>query len=67
MVDPAVELHGVPVWVRGAEQSHEVIDVAHGHGQRAGGEVADALRVQDVEQSAELARRGNPVRFIVYS
>ena len=65
MIDPAVELHGVPVWVRGAEQPNEIIDVAHGDGQRAGSEVADALRVQDVEQGAELARRRNPVRFIV--
>ena len=65
MIDPAVELHGVPVWVCGAELPHEVVNVAHSHGQRAGSEVADALRVQDVEQGAELARRRNPVRFIV--
>ena len=62
-VDLVVELHGVPVRVGGVEHSHDVVHIAHRHGERAGREVADALRVQDVEESAEFALRWNPASF----
>ena len=67
MVDLVVQLDGVPVRVTGVEHSHDIVHVAHRHGERAGREVADALRVQDAEQSAEFARCWNPATFSVVS
>lgn len=57
-----VELHGVLVRVAGVEHSHEIVHIAHRHGEGAGGEVADALRVQHVEQGAEFDRRWNAAK-----
>ena len=66
VVDLVVELHGVPVRVGGVEHSHDVVHVAHRHGERSGSEVADVFTVQDVEEGAEFARSWNPAPLALH-